>query len=426
MVLMDELEHTFDDEALDAFRPRRPAGSELVDRIGVRRRAINALEAEQLVDMLDFVETCRAEAARITPGLATPAGQAAVHDLSLALDLAPGIVTSRLASARRARGLLPTVWRAFLAGSISTWHMSVIDRQLRRFTRPESATEVDDALAAYAASHTPTQTGRWLARRVERIEADAAEARHRRARADRHVRTTDAGDGMSWLTALLPAVDAAAIAQRLDTEARSLRSDDTRSHDQACADILTGLLIGSSDPDESTGGVRTVIGVTVPVTSLMGLDDAPGELSDGSASLPAALVREHALLPGTLFHRLLTDPHGHLLDVAHLGRFAPDKIRTALWFRDKTTGFPTSTVPAERCDSDHVDPWPAPTEGDNLLSLHRQAHRLKTMGFYQVRRRGRAWEWITHTGHTYRRDPETLPVEHWPEPLRPPESAAAA
>ncbi|MGJ9414403.1 HNH endonuclease signature motif containing protein, partial [Aeromicrobium sp. CF4.19] len=222
--------------------------------------------------------------------------------------------------------------------------------------------------------------------------------------------------GMSWLTALLPTLDATAITQRLDVEARSLPNDDTRSHDQACADLLAGLLLGSPDPDEKTGGVRTVIGITVPVTSLMGLSQIPGELADGSASIPAALIRERALEPGTLFHRLLTDPHGRLLDATHLGRFAPEKIRTALWFRDHTTAFPTSTVAAGRCDVDHLDPWPAPTTGSNLQPLHRQAHRLKTMGYYSVRRRGTDTEWTTHTGHTHRHQPDPLPIEQWPEP----------
>ncbi|MGJ9413992.1 DUF222 domain-containing protein, partial [Aeromicrobium sp. CF4.19] len=192
---MDELEYTFEDTSLDVPSPARPMGAAVVDRIGVRARAINALEAEQLVDMLDFVDSARAEAARIAPGLATGAGQAAVHDLSLTLSLAPGVASTRLAMARRIRGLLPAVWRSFLAGSISSWHLTKIDTQVRRLTRPDSPTELDEPTATYAAEHTPTQTSRWLARQVERLEADAAAQRHQRAKADRHVRVTDAGDG---------------------------------------------------------------------------------------------------------------------------------------------------------------------------------------------------------------------------------------
>lgn len=417
---MDELEWCLSEDDLDVPAPARAPGADVIDRIAVRQRAINAAEAEQLVDMLDLVESARAEGARFSPGSARTAAQAAVHDLSLALSVAPGVVSRRLAVARRTRGRLPAVWKTQLAGSITSWHAMVIDQQVQRLTRPDSPAILDQRIADYAVDHTPTQTRRWLARQVERLEADASLARHRKAREERHVRVTDAGDGMAWLNALLPAIDAHAIVQRLDTETRQrVRTEsDARTHDQACADLLSGILLGSSDHDASAGsGVKTVIGITVPVTSLMGLDDQPGELADRSATVPADIVRGKALEPGSIFYRLLTDEHGHLLDATHLGRFAPDKIRTALWFRDATTTFPTSTVTADRCDIDHAEAWPAPTKGDNLAPVHRRAHRLKTAGHYSLRRKGRGWEWTTGTGHVYRRDPDPLPVESWPEPL---------
>ncbi|KQP25539.1 HNH endonuclease signature motif containing protein [Aeromicrobium sp. Leaf272] len=416
---MDELDFTFDDTELDV--PFRTAGAETVDRVTVRRRALHVLEAEQLVDMLDYVESARAEGEQYSRSAARTAAQAAAHDLSLALGVAPGTVVARLAMARRVRGRLPAVWKAFLGGSVSQHHVGIVDVQLQRLTEPDSPAVLDERIARYAADHTVPQTRRWLSRQVERLEADAARERHRRARADRHVRLSPAGDGMAWLSALVPEVDGHAALQRLDTEARGM-SADPRTHDQRCADLFTGLLLGSPDPEAESagsdrGGVSTVIGITVPVTSLMGLSDAPGELADHSASVPAALVREKAVEPGTVFYRLLTDDHGHLLDATHLGRFAPEKIRTALWFRDGTTSFPTSDVPASRSDIDHTDAWPAPTRGTNLGPIHRRAHRLKTAGLYRLRRRGRSWEWTTRTGHVYRHDPDPLPVEQWPELL---------
>ena len=421
---MDELEWCLGEDDLDVPAVgARPPGADVIDRIVVRQRAINAAEAEQLVDMLDVVEAARAEGATFSPGSAKTAAQAAVHDLSLALSVAPGVVSRRLAVARRTRGRLPAVWRSQLAGSITSWHAMVIDQQVQRLTRPDSPGLLDERIADYACEHTPTQTRRWLARQVERLEADASLARHRKAREERHVRVTDAGDGMAWLNALLPAIDAHAIVQRLDTETRQRvrTGSDARTHDQACADLLSGLLLGSPATEDegqrTPNGVKTVIGITVPVTTLLGLDDQPGELADGSASVPADIVRGKALEPGTVFYRLLTDEHGHLLDATHLGRFAPEKIRTALWFRDATTTFPTSTVAADRCDIDHAQAWPAPTRGDNLAPVHRRAHRLKTAGHYSVRRKGRGWEWTTGTGHVYRRDPDPLPVESWPEPV---------
>jgi hypothetical protein len=45
---------------------------------------------------------------------------------------------------------------------------------------------------------------------VIRLDPAGAEGRRSRAAADRHVRVQDAGDGMAWLTALLPAAQAMA------------------------------------------------------------------------------------------------------------------------------------------------------------------------------------------------------------------------
>lgn len=415
---MLELEYTFDADASDAPVRQRPAGAGVLDRVEIRRRAQNALEAEQLIDMLDYVEAARADGAQISPAIAQTAAQAAVHDLSLVLTLAPGVIARQLAQARRLRGQLPHVWSGFCGGSFSSWHARVIDQQCQRLTRPESYLKLDEAIAEYAAAHTPTQLQRWLCRQVERIESDAAAERHRRARAQRHVRLTPAGDGMAWLSALIPELDASAICSRLDSEARHSADQEGRTHDQKVADIFTDLLLGSPDPDNPRRGASTVIGITVPLPSLLGVSETPGETSDRAFSVPAELVRAKALEPGTLFYRLLTDEHGHLLDATRLGRFATGGLREALAFRDGTSAFPTSTVPAAACDIDHHDPWPAPTRGDNLSPVNRRVHRLKTDGHYSVRRTSAgATIWTTRTGHSFIHTPDPLPVEVWPEPL---------
>ncbi|RYY43709.1 MAG: hypothetical protein EON53_13820, partial [Actinomycetales bacterium] len=96
---MDELDFAFDDTELDV--PFRTAGAEAVDRVTVRRRALHVLEAEQLVDMLGYVESARAEGEQYSRSASRTAAQAAAHDLSLALGVAPGTVVARLAMARR-------------------------------------------------------------------------------------------------------------------------------------------------------------------------------------------------------------------------------------------------------------------------------------------------------------------------------------
>jgi hypothetical protein len=64
---------------------------------------------------------------------------------------------------------------------------------------------------------------------------------------------------------------------------------------------------------------------------------------------------------------LVTDDIGDLMTITWLGRFAPARLAQVLEFRDGTSVFPTSTVPARCCDTDHSDPGrprrPRPTPG---------------------------------------------------------------
>ena len=224
---------------------------------------------------------------------------------------------------------------------------------------------------------------------------------------------------MAYLTALVSELDAAAIDTRLDSEARSLPSSDTRTHDQARADAFCDLLLGGTGENTAT---TTTIGVIVPIQSLMGLSDAPGELADRSASIPAHLIRSEAIKPGTLFWRLLTDGQGNLLDAVKMGRFATGDLGQAIRFRDGTSVFPTSVVPADRSDLDHTNAYPAPTTAANLGPLHRKAHNLKTAGLLSLRQpEPGVFEWTTRTGHRYTHTADPLPTTNWEDSAFPQE-----
>ena len=158
----------------------------------------------------------------------------------------------------------------------------------------------------------------------------------------------------------------------------------------------------------------------------MGLSDAPGELADRSASVPADLIRAKAVEPGTLFWRLLTDERGNLLDASKLGRFAAGNLGQAIRFRDGTSAFPTSVVPADRCDIDHTEAFPAPTTAANLGPLHRRAHNLKTAGLLSMRQpEPGVFQWSTRTGHRYTHTADPLPVTEWQRSAFPEELIAA-
>jgi hypothetical protein len=129
------------------------------------------------------------------------------------------------------------------------------------------------------------------------------------------------------------------------------------------------------------------IGVMVPLASLLGLRDTPGELADRSGFIPGEELKQliaDALDSDSrdqmLFTRLLTDDGGRLLDTTELGRCASARLVQGIKTRAGTCRFPTCTVPAERCDLDHHEPVPSgPTSGSNMDPFCRRHHRGKLL-----------------------------------------------
>lgn len=180
-------------------------------------------------------------------------------------------------------------------------------------------------------------------------------------------------------------------AVRLDallTKLAAQRSDNNPhlSQEQARADVAADLLLGrinqgvrsaSGQPPHPTAGAT--IGVVVPVLSLAGLTNEPGESFDGQFMIDAETVRELAADKNTLFYRIFTDELGQILDVTELGRYASRNLRIATQIRDGTCAFPTCNRPATQSDLDHVEPVPGgPTAGWNQRHLCRRHHRFKT------------------------------------------------
>jgi hypothetical protein len=162
------------------------------------------------------------------------------------------------------------------------------------------------------------------------------------------------------------------------------------------------------------------IGVVVPLSSLLGLDDTPAQLADRSSAVPAETLREtiaDALGsdgPGAdevLFTRLLTDDGGRLLDTTELGRFPSRRLAEAVALRAGACRFPTCSVPADQCDLDHREPWPrGRTCADDLDPGCRRHHRGKTFAWLAPVRDRDAVDWTLPGDLTYRRFDEPLPT----------------
>ena len=93
---------------------------------------------------------------------------------------------------------------------------------------------------------------------VETIRAVTLEERHARALQGRRVVLEPADDGMAWLHAYLPAVEAHAIFSRVTAQAKVLAAQpgETRTLDQLRADVFCDTLIDGVTTLLPAGGAR--------------------------------------------------------------------------------------------------------------------------------------------------------------------------
>ena len=591
--------------------PERAA--ELIDALAQQQRVLARAQARQAELMVEFAAVRQAADARRIGDLADQGrdaryepGEFACIEIALAVRVNRHSVRSVMAVARRLQAETPDAYDAWLAGEIDQPRAVKINHALLRLTKESSKQLLNATVVDVAVCKTVELLGRWLNQFVAMVEPDETDERLRRSLEDRYVSVRPDLDGISFLSAAVSSVNAAAVDQVLTALAAAAAPDDPRTLQQRRADALVDVLLGrisngchvhwvdgpdgtgndvnddhpdggrchcdggcngdsgvdrpraandlqshtggdddsvshasgaeddvcdypsradddeldhtsraEDDHDDSADGVEpglapdcrdakvpdsagdgeffgdgpgdgpddgweqpasvyrpdprpaespaddpeplepapgpdstgepieperpdtrgggrvvvtpcagnhqsnpipAVIGVIVSAQSLFGFSNAPGQLIDRSALVPADTIRALAQQPGTLFHRLITDEKGRLLDVTELGRFPSRKLGLAVQFRDGVCIGPACHTPASHCDLDHITPVPeGPTTGTNLGPECRCEHRAKTHAGHQVARIDPdTTAWTTPTGHRYLKQSPPLPVENWP------------
>ncbi|MFV0458844.1 MAG: DUF222 domain-containing protein, partial [Actinomycetales bacterium] len=121
----------------------------------------------------------------------------------------------------------------------------------------------------------------------------------------------------------------------------------------------------------------TTLNLTIDLPTLLGLAENPAHLG-GYGPLPAHVARD--LAGDATWTRIITDPITTTpLDISTRSYRPTAAIRRHLNHINQTCTFPGCTVPAARCDADHLTPYPqGPTSLDNLHHLCRPHHLLKT------------------------------------------------
>ena len=256
---------------------KNPTG--LIDLSGIARDRARA-EACEWRAILDYRddEIDRINAADTTPMRKLVERSAIAVEIGLHLNLSEGQVLDRIAAADAVRCHTPRVWLMFGRGVLDAARVREISLTVRRLERPESHDRLDTQVVSYAATHTLTELRQWLRRFVTRVEADLAIERANTERENRHVQVVQGDDAMAWLTAHLPAHQAAAIATRLRTAAKAARAaGDDRTKTQLQADLLTDwTLHHEQSQDARTRGLAIDIAVTLDPQPRAGEARQPG------------------------------------------------------------------------------------------------------------------------------------------------------
>lgn len=331
---------------------------------------------------------------------------------------------------------LPATRDALAAGTVGLGQARDLIDTAR--TLPETVVPVFEAQAlGRAAGVTPPAFRRVLRRLRERLHAAPLTERRAAARVERRVVLEPVEDGMAWLHLYLEAERAVAVCARLRFDAeRDQRGDrggsaaeaERRTRAQRELDRAAELLLGEAvrdtgagvndafdadtRPASPIGTVRPRIHVTVPVLTLLGLDDEPAEL-DGYGPIDAdTAIRLTKHAPS--MRRILTHPEtGARLSYGRTSYRVPADLADHIRNRDGTCRFPGCTTPATDCDLDHIRAWQhgGTTDADNLISLCRGDHRLKHETRWHVEpvpdpTRPGTLRWTSPAGREYLTHPE--------------------
>jgi hypothetical protein len=306
---------------------------------------------------------------------------------------------------------LPRTLGALDGGVIGWGHATVLADQ--SLSVPDDArADFEQRLLPLAATLTVPQF-RDAARKLrESLHPDSVQQRRDDAFTRRNVRVTPDLDGMATLTATIAAEAAIGIDHRLTAIAAGHDlPHDERTIGQRKTDVLTDLLLTGDTfrtPDgvvHAVDGVEAKVLVTVPVETLMGTGDAPGNL-EGYGPIAPDTARELAAKAPS-FTRLLVHPvSSAILDFDRSRYAVPADLKLVLRVRDETCRIVGCRQPAAHCDVDHTIPFGDGSNGTtcvgNLAHLCEAHHNLKHHTGIRMRNLGDGTiEWTSAAGRTY-------------------------
>jgi hypothetical protein len=397
--------------------------------VPVASAAVGALMADTIGDVLELAVVLERMIAQLTGWRAETIEQARRWSVATEQAISPGTPGSEMSASARARMArrvvvsevacalriseraadvlvaeskalvndLPATMGALRSGAIGYRQARTIVDNVATLSDADRA-ELERLVLPVAAESTPGIFDRRVRAVREKLDPGSSVARHSHAVVDRRVECTGGRDGMAWLSAYLPAVQAVAIFSRLTDAARALQATgEPRTLDQSRADLVaTALLDGSGQragdsPEVDSPElavlrrIRPRVLVTVPVLTLLGHGHEPAVL-DGYGPIDPETARM-LTADAPSMTRLLTHPEtGAVLSVGRRKYRVPADLRAWLRVRDGTCRFPGCGRSAGSCDLDHTTDWQygGHTDWHNLAHLCPKHHRLKHDGGWRA------------------------------------------
>jgi len=385
---------------------------------------VHVVQARALVAVAQAVEA----ATQPGPGMADSHQATWVADeVAAALHIAPRTASARVHAGAAVVRDWPVLGERVAAGTLTVAQARAIYEGvavLSGFVDAEgndlSDLAVKDCLR-FAADLPPARLRERVGRIVAALDPQAATRRRQKAELD----LTDVSlwaepDGMACLAARGPSIDAIAMREIIDARAKQLRKravdGDDRTLGQwrhAALMAAFGLVPAGRAVAEIPGigddvpvpprPVDVQVRVTVPLTTLLDLTDAAGEV-EGYGTIDADLAR--SLAADADWIRWVTDPVGDYLLDEGKRRYPGTRLARFLRSREPRCKHPSCGVRSANADADHLPPF---AEGGRTSA----AGMSPTCPRHN---RGRAASgWTVHEEGP--RDPHGPPDPTWTSPL---------
>ncbi|MCO4238789.1 HNH endonuclease [Pseudarthrobacter sp. MDT3-28] len=372
-----------------------------------------------------------------SPGEGSAQEAAVTAEIACVLAIGERAASALLNQSQLLTTALPLTLSALQAGTISWQHARAMVDEAATLDPAGAASleahfldpDAPNAAGGCPAGEMPAFRFRHRARTWrERHHTESIEKRHAKGVLDRRVEYAPDQDGMAWLSAYLPADQAAGIWNRTTAVARGLQGpDEPLTLTQLRADIFAAALLGGGNPAEHDPGQdpppRALVMVTVPVFSLLGATEEPAML-DGYGPIPASMARDLVANGADSFYRVLVDPRdGAPLEIGRANYRLTKAMRNWLRLRDGKCPFPGCSNHSLDNEADHILAWDkgGTTGVSNLGQPCPKHHRMRHTS---------AWEptpatkneppgWISPTGRHYKSEHQDWEPPHWPKGLKP-------